>query len=304
MPKIYDHYDGTVESHYASGTILYDFPNGASKWVSEGATKWYYGGKLHRTQDNEDMLYGVDPSSRDDLPAVIRADGTKEWYWNGLRHREGGLPAIIRADGVKKWYDFGELWSIEDSKSERYVKMVQGQYRLHREDGPAVLYPNGTKKWYQEGNLHREDGPAVEYCDGRTEWWVNGKQARRYKTKKGWVWRLDGKLHRDGGLPAVEYGDGSFEWWVNGKLHRVDGPAIDRIDGYKEWRIDDKLHRIGGRAVECNETCVHNIEWDLVTVRAPGAYFLDDKHFPSVHDYAKAAFPDDLDAQFMLVLAA
>ncbi len=33
---------------------------------------------------------------------------------------------------------------------------------LHREDGPAVEFFNGTKYWYKDGKLHREDGPAIE----------------------------------------------------------------------------------------------------------------------------------------------
>jgi hypothetical protein len=47
--------------------------------------------------------------------------------------------------------------------------------KLHREDGPAVVYPNGAKEWYLNGRLHREDGPAVEYPDGDKEWWLNNK---------------------------------------------------------------------------------------------------------------------------------
>ena len=58
--------------------------------------------------------------------------------------------------------------------------------KLHREDGPAVEYANGTKQWWFNGKRHREDGPAVEYTDGTKQWWFNGK------------------LHREDG-PAVEY---------------------------------------------------------------------------------------------------
>ena len=47
--------------------------------------------------------------------------------------------------------------------------------QLHREDGPAVEYPNGAKQWYINDQLHREDGPAVEYSSGRKEWYINGK---------------------------------------------------------------------------------------------------------------------------------
>jgi hypothetical protein len=33
-------------------------------------------------------------------------------------------------------------------------------------------YPNGTKRWYKEGNLHREDGPAIEWADGAKAWFL------------------------------------------------------------------------------------------------------------------------------------
>ena len=39
-----------------------------------------------------------------------------------------------------------------------------------------VVDSNGTKHWYNEnGELHREDGPAVEWGDGSKEWYINGK---------------------------------------------------------------------------------------------------------------------------------
>ena len=47
--------------------------------------------------------------------------------------------------------------------------------QLHREDGPAVIYPDGSEDWYWHGKLHREDGPAVTRPDGRRELWFEGK---------------------------------------------------------------------------------------------------------------------------------
>ena len=32
--------------------------------------------------------------------------------------------------------------------------------RLHNENGPAVIYPNGRKNYYRHGKRHRLDGPA------------------------------------------------------------------------------------------------------------------------------------------------
>ena len=48
--------------------------------------------------------------------------------------------------------------------------------KLHRVDGPAVEYYDGSKQWYFEDKFHRVDGPAVEYVDGSKEWYINNKQ--------------------------------------------------------------------------------------------------------------------------------
>jgi len=92
---------------------------------------------------------------------------------------------------------------------------------LHREVGPAVIYPNGHKQWRINGEKHREDGPAVEQSNGTKEWWVNGKRHR-----------LDS--------PAIERPNGSKEWYVNGKKHRLDGPADEWKNGFKRWYINGK----------------------------------------------------------------
>jgi len=60
---------------------------------------------------------------------------------------------IVSKYGTKRWYRDG---------------------RCHRDDGPAVEYPDGTKFWYHNGLYHRTDGPAVEYPDGLREWWIDG----------------------------------------------------------------------------------------------------------------------------------
>jgi len=47
--------------------------------------------------------------------------------------------------------------------------------KCHREDGPAVIYPDSYQIWYRNGLTHREDGPAVIFPDGFRAWWLNGK---------------------------------------------------------------------------------------------------------------------------------
>jgi hypothetical protein len=55
-----------------------------------------------------------------------------------------------------------------------WVEYLNEQGLLHREDGPAREYSNGTKAWFINGKLHREDGPAVEHGNGDEEWYLNG----------------------------------------------------------------------------------------------------------------------------------
>jgi hypothetical protein len=62
----------------------------------------------------------------------------------------------------------------------------------------CIITPNGTKRWYLNGNPHREDGPAIEYANGTKYWWLNGER------------------HREDG-PAVEWPDGYKEWYLNGE---------------------------------------------------------------------------------------
>jgi|SRR5579859_482967 len=70
--------------------------------------------------------------------------------------------------------------------------------RLHRLDGPAIEYVNGTKCWYFDHLLHREDGPAIEYTNGSRCWYFYGQYHR-----------LDG--------PAEDYIDGDKYWWYHGE---------------------------------------------------------------------------------------
>jgi hypothetical protein len=69
---------------------------------------------------------------------------------------------------------------------------------LHREDGPAIEFANGSKEWWLNNRLHREDGPAIENANGSKSWWINGKR------------------HREDG-PAIENASGYKQWWLNGE---------------------------------------------------------------------------------------
>ena len=63
---------------------------------------------------------------REDGPAIIEANGSKEWWQNGNLHRIDG-PAIEQVNGHKEWWQ---------------------NHQRHREDGPAVIFPDGKHYWY------------------------------------------------------------------------------------------------------------------------------------------------------------
>lgn len=75
---------------------------------------------------------------------------------------------------------------------------VQCTYKCFLDGGehPAVVDPNGTRKWYKMGMLHRENAPAIISPDGE-EWYYEGQHHR-----------LDG--------PAVISEKKGNQYWING----------------------------------------------------------------------------------------
>ena len=93
-------------------------------------------------------------------------------------------------------FDALKYRSEVDKLGTRRYRNAAGQ--LHREEGPAIVYNDGTEKWYQNGKLHREDGPAVTYKNGTKIWFKHGKR------------------HRTDG-PAAEYHNGGTIWFLDDK---------------------------------------------------------------------------------------
>src|ERR1035437_9412262 len=64
---------------------------------------------------------------------------------------------IMNAAGGREWHVDGKGWEP-----------------LHREDGPAVEYPDGGQFWYINNEKHRVGGPAVVLANGFQEWYEYG----------------------------------------------------------------------------------------------------------------------------------
>ena len=46
------------------------------------------------------------------------------------------------------------------------------------------VYPSGYKEWYFNGQLHREDGPALEWANGSKYWFLNGEEVTEEEHKR------------------------------------------------------------------------------------------------------------------------
>ena len=107
---------------------------------------------------------------------------------------------------------------------ENYNRVVKDKYgtyyflnnELHRIDGPAVIFKDGTKNWYQNGLCHRIDGPAIEWNSGRKEWYQNGL------------------LHRVDG-PAREFTNGDKYWYYEGKF--IDCKSQEEFERYIKLKL-------------------------------------------------------------------
>ena len=63
--------------------------------------------------------------------------------------------------------------SIDGNGTKRWVN---DDNRLHRLDGPAVIYYDDDKMWYKNGKIHRENGPAIIQTDGQKRWYIHDKE--------------------------------------------------------------------------------------------------------------------------------
>lgn len=77
-------------------------------------------------------------------------------------------------DLVRDFIKGKSLENLEHVPGEVTHRDIQGRY--HCEDGPAIIYDNGTKKWLRHGKLHREDGPAIEWGTGSSAYFLNGEE--------------------------------------------------------------------------------------------------------------------------------
>jgi hypothetical protein len=139
--------------------------------LANGARAWYRHGRLHRDGEKpaidapEDAIskFPVDNRRAEALGHAIEAQlatGTKP-----SREDKEEFAALHISNAREAFVDRGVPSKIEYQDGR--IEYLNEMGLLHREDGPAVKYLDGTEAWYQNGKLHRDDGPAITVADGR-----------------------------------------------------------------------------------------------------------------------------------------
>lgn len=151
----------------------------------------------------------------------------------------------------------------DDKNNARYYR----NGKLHREDGPAIEWADGSKTWFRNGELHRTNGPAKELAGGRLEWYENGK-LKKVKLPDGttYWYGTSGLSIEDGkwfiAKQLTPYGT---TIWYNskGEVDRTDGPIV-YDNGDKAWYKNGKQSKFiqadNGTVVTYNGNGYH-VEW-------------------------------------------
>jgi hypothetical protein len=73
------------------------------------------------------------------------------------------------------------------TKNNGCIRYYNDNHVPHREDGPAIEYPNGYKLYCINGKIHREDGPASIYPDGSKNYYLSGKNYTDITSDEEWI---------------------------------------------------------------------------------------------------------------------
>ena len=105
--------------------------------------------------------------------------------------------------------------STETRFSDEARIWMDTNHMIHRDyDLPAVIFPDGSKEWYQHGLRHRNhDRPAIMRSNGDCTWYLFDQIHRNQDRpamilEKKQKWYQFGRVHRDYDRPAIIYSFG------------------------------------------------------------------------------------------------
>lgn len=70
--------------------------------------------------------------------------------------------------------------------------------KIHRDDGPAIVYTDGRFSYWLRGKRHREDGPAEISYNGKEYYYLNGKELSKtdFDNNKYQTTEIDGQKYK------------------------------------------------------------------------------------------------------------
>jgi hypothetical protein len=253
------------------------------------------------TVSNDTFYFKNRKYHRVDGPAIIRANGEKSWFQNGVYFRESDGYVVSKLEFgyiVYEWRNTeGLLHRLNDKPA--YITTSREDYCYTETSTEAmVLAPRSEgkileEKWYFEGQLHRDnDLPAIIQLNGPQKWYKNGLLHRDgdlpaivslYGIQQ---WYKNNLLHRDGDMPAVIESNGTQKWYKNNLLHRDgDMPAVIEYSSInksliaQEWHVNGKLYRENNKPTIIKSNLqYHNQKYYLTDSKKTdvGGFFGDD----------------------------
>jgi len=151
--------DGELHSFNDQPAIRATYDDG-----SEACT-WYSHGLVHR--DNCD------------LPAVDYPD-RREWRFNHGYHRYNDLPSIVHANGLELWR--GAFNLLYTSPARSYVAVKNGVRGYLNDKALTINFDDGSVIYLDEDHeFHREEGPAIVWANGTVEYYQDGLRNNQRK---------------------------------------------------------------------------------------------------------------------------
>ena len=65
---------------------------------------------------------------------------------------------------------------VMECKEQEWVVWRDAEDQLYRSNGLTMERSDSTKYCTLNGQIHKEDGPAIEYVDGSKKWFLFGKE--------------------------------------------------------------------------------------------------------------------------------
>lgn len=159
----------------------------------------------------------------------LRDEKFMDWYHEEVEKVKDWKDEEVR-NGIRKEV---RMCGIEEDPFDEIV-FLKGQIK-HREDGPAVISPNGIEYW-REGQLHHDGGPSINYFDGMCLYHLHGVacprkivEAKQSDFKPSFFTKEENvevrrEVLRKFGTETV--------------ISKIGGKKIDEKDGYELYQVE------------------------------------------------------------------